>query len=280
MGGAHACTWPRGRLHSRSGTDLTDRFPDAVDAAAPLGDAVLDGELVAVRSHPPRLDFAALQADPSRRRAQGVVVYVMAFDLLALDGLDLRDQPYEQRRALLGQQLKSRAHPRIQPVPATTNPLAAQEWLDPAYGPVGIEGVVSKAVEGRYRGRRSGWWKTRVTVTEEAVILGATQHAVVLGRPDRHGQWKAVGLSQPLSSGLRRELANRLRPQGDQARLPGIISGLPGSDEVIYQPTRPDLVIEIQVDSALEFGRYRHRPAALRLREDRAPGDLPALTAH
>ena len=89
---------------------------------------------------------------------------------------------------------------------------------------------------------------------------------MVLGRPDRHGRWKAVGLlSQPLSPGLRPELANRLRPRGNQARLPGIISDLPGSDQVAYQPTRPEIVIEIQVDSALKFGRYRHRPAALRL---------------
>lgn len=150
MGGAHACTWPRGRLHSRSGTDLTDRFPDAVDAAAPLGDAVLDGELVAVRSHPPRLDFAALQAGPSRRRAQGVAVYLVVFDLLACEGTDLRGQPYRQRRDLLQQQLQTRAGGRIQLVPATTDPVAAQEWMDPRYGAVGIEGVVSKSVAGRH----------------------------------------------------------------------------------------------------------------------------------
>ena len=50
----------RGRLHSRSGADLTHRFREVADAANRLGELVLDGELVAVRGQPPRLDFAAL----------------------------------------------------------------------------------------------------------------------------------------------------------------------------------------------------------------------------
>lgn len=270
----------RGRMHSRSGTDLTHRFPEVADAADKIGDLVLDGELVAVRGQPPRLDFAALQTGPSRRRAQGVSVYLMAFDLLACDGTDLRGQPYHHRRGLLQQQLQTRGGGRIQLAPATTDPATAQEWMDPAYGAVGIEGVVSKSFEGRYQGRRSGWWKTRVTTTEEAVILGVTAHAVVLGRPDHRGRWKAVGLSQPLSTALRRELADRLHALGDPETLPGIIAGLPGSDDVTYQPTQPKLVIEIRVDSALEFGRYRHQPVAVRLREDRGPGDLSSFTDH
>ena len=114
-----------------------------------------------------------------------------------------------------------------------------------------------------------------MTRTEEAVVLGVTAHALVLGGPDQHGRWTAVGLSQPLSATLRRELAERLRVQGDRSTLPGIIAGLPGTDDVTYQPTRPDVVVEIQVDSALEFGRYRHRPTAARLRGDLAAGELP-----
>lgn len=267
----------RGRLHSRSGTDLTHRYPEIADAGAELGDVVLDGELVALRGQPARLDFAALQAGPSRRRAQGVSVYLLGFDLLACEGTDLRGQPYEQRRALLAQQLQARDGGRIQLVPSTTDLVAAQEWMDPAYGPFGIEGVVSKTLAGRYRGRRSGWWKTRVTTTEEAVVLGVTAHALVLGRADQHGRWRAVGLSQPLSARLRRELADRLHARSDPASLPGLIAGLPGTDDVTYQPTRPELVVEIQVDGALEFGRYRHRPTAVRIREDRTPHEVPPL---
>jgi ATP-dependent DNA ligase len=59
--------------------------------------------------------------------------------------------------------------------------------------------------------------------------------------------------------------------------LPGIISGLPGSQDVTYQPTVPQLVVEIHVDSALEFGRYRHRPVVVRLREDQGPDTLPII---
>lgn len=270
----------RGRLHSRTGKDITDRFPEIANAAAQLGDVVLDGELVAARGQPPRLDFAALQTGPSRRRALGISVYLLAFDLLASNGADLRGQPYEQRRHLLVQHLPAWPAGRIQLVPATTDPVAAEEWLDPAYGPFGIEGVVSKTLTGRYRGRSSGWLKTRVTTTEEAVILGVTPRSAVLGRPDQQGRWKAVGLSQPLSATVRRELVSRLHAHGEPTTLPGIISGLPGSEDVRYQPAHPEVVAEIQVDSALEFGRYRHRPTLTRLREDLTPDDLPTLTGH
>lgn len=139
------------------------------------------------------MDIAALQTGPSRRRAQGVTVYLLAFDLLACEGTDLRGQPYRHRRTVLQHQLQARASGRIQPVPATTDLQAAQEWMDPAYDSVGIEGVIAKSLEGRYGDRRSGWWKTRMSTTEEAIILGVTGHSVVLGRPRLRHMPKIVG---------------------------------------------------------------------------------------
>ena len=104
---------------------------------------VLDGELVALRHDPPRLNFAALQASPKRRWAQAVEVYFMGFDVLVCDGQDVRWQPYHERREGLTGRV-STGSGRVQVVTSTSGRDAAQEWMDPAYGAVGIEGVVSK----------------------------------------------------------------------------------------------------------------------------------------
>lgn len=83
----------RARVHTRAGTDVTSRFPEIAAAVATLGDIVVDGELVAAVGTPPRLEFTALQAGPARRKARGVGLYLLAFDLLAADGQDLRALP-------------------------------------------------------------------------------------------------------------------------------------------------------------------------------------------
>lgn len=270
-----------GRLHSRSGTDLSARFPELLAAAGELAldEAVLDGELVAVRGDAARLEFAALQAGPRRRRVEGVVVYFLVFDLLAHRGQDLRGCPYAQRRAAL-EALLSGAQSPLQPVPQTSDREAALDWLDPAYGTVGIEGVVAKPSGPYRRGRASGWRKTRHTVTTEAVVAGVSagasgQHALVLALPTATGRWHAVGLSQPLSGPAQRELEGKLDYLGLTARLPGIVAGLPGQQQVDYVPVAPSVVVEIETDAVGEHGRLRHRPRYVRTRPDRSSGDLP-----
>lgn len=271
-----------GRLHSRSGTELSGRFPELLAAAAELAldEAVLDGELVAVRGDAARLEFAALQASPRRRRAEGVVVYFLVFDLLAQHGHDLRSYPYVQRRAALEALLPGRQS-RLQPVPTTTDRAAALEWLDPAYGTVGIEGVVAKPTGPYRRGRASNWRKTRHTVTTEAVVAGVStgasgQHSLVLAVPTATGRWHAVGLSQPLPDAAQRALAGQLDYLGGlTARLPGIVAGLPGQQQIDYDPVAPSVVVEIETDAVGEYGRLRHRPRYVRTRPDRGPSDLP-----
>lgn len=109
----------RRRLHTCSGHDVTGRFPEIVEAVAELGDVVLDGELVAAAGLPPRLEFAALQAGPTRRKVRGIGGYLLAFDVLAADGQGLRLQPYPQRHARLKDLLESNGLSRVQAVPST-----------------------------------------------------------------------------------------------------------------------------------------------------------------
>lgn len=225
----------RKRLHTRSGTDVTARFPEIAETVAALGDVVLDGELVAAVGIPPRLEFAALSAGPARRKARDVGVYLLAFDLLAAGGQDLRARSYPQRRAALKELLDDTGPSQVQLVPSTSEFEQALQWLDPAFGEVGIEGVVAKPTGGPYRaGQASGWCKVRHRITTEAVISGVTgSHAhpralVLAARHPETGRWRTIGLSNPITAALRAELLPHLVFEGRStpARLPGIVTGL------------------------------------------------------
>ncbi len=197
----------------------------------------------------------------------------MVFDVLACDGRDLRGHPYHERRQVLVERVPSGSG-RVQLVTSTRDRHAAREWMEPAYGAVGIEGVVSKRIDAAYRGR-CGWWKTRATLTTEAAVLGVTSRSVVLGRANRQGQWRAVGLSQPLSRAVSEQLLDHVNATGSPRELPGVVAGLPGSEDVTYQPTEPRVVIEVEADQAIEFGRFRHPPRVLRIRGELTPEQLP-----
>ena len=84
------------RLFSRNGKDFTDRFPliPAAVLRLPVRSAAIDGELVACDGED-KPDFYALM----RRPASGLCVW--CFDLLVLNGRDLRSLPLERRKAKL-----------------------------------------------------------------------------------------------------------------------------------------------------------------------------------
>lgn len=88
-----------GRIFTRSGLDWTKRFTAIAAAWARAGvdQAVVDGEIVVVVDS--RTDFGALQADLSAGRQDRLLFY--AFDLLHLDGHDLRKVPLRERKRLL-----------------------------------------------------------------------------------------------------------------------------------------------------------------------------------
>ncbi|ORB76570.1 DNA ligase, partial [Mycobacterium timonense] len=95
-------------VFSRNGSDVSLTFPELSSAAAAVGGraVVLDGEVVALDADG-RPSFTRLQRRwPQQRRPRpellrAVPVRLMAFDVLAVDGQDLTDEPYERRREVL-----------------------------------------------------------------------------------------------------------------------------------------------------------------------------------
>ncbi|MBR1196618.1 DNA ligase [Bradyrhizobium sp. AUGA SZCCT0240] len=142
------------KLLSKSGLDWTWRFPFIVETALKMRQTrfIIDGE-ICVLNVQGISDFDALHSNRHNEKAQ-----LYAFDLVALDGDDLRDMPLFERKARLGKLLKGR------PKGIFVAPHEAGEigpGLFEAACRMGLEGLVSKHRERRYRPRTCDWIKVK-----------------------------------------------------------------------------------------------------------------------
>ncbi|MFJ1607030.1 ATP-dependent DNA ligase [Streptomyces sp. NPDC088253] len=275
-------------LQSRHGRDLTPAFPEIAAAASVLGeDLVVDGELVV--PHEGRLHFGQLQ-NRARRRGRGAVAaaaehpaYLIVFDVLEAGGVELMDRPYRERRALL-EDLFAREvlGGAFTLCPATTDRVTMLDWLDPAWGAAGIEGVVCKGSDQKYLPGKRAWIKVRSRVTAEGVIGGVTgtlavPASLLLARYDDAGRLRLIARSTPLPTAVRRDLAGRLHPADAGHPWHGrrFSAGWGTGGELQYHPVAPDLVAEFLADTAVDDGVYRHPVQFLRLRDDLGVKDVP-----
>jgi DNA ligase-1 len=170
-------------LWSRGEERLDGRFPEIEAAAATLPrDCVIDGELLAWREGDSPLPFSALQTRIQRRKPgpktlADAPARVLAYDLLELDGEDLRARPLSERRALLQSLLESHGDARIVISPQVQAPdWEAAAAMRERARVRGVEGLMLKRASSNYQsGRRRGdWWKWKIDpLTIDAVLLYA-----------------------------------------------------------------------------------------------------------
>ena len=279
-------------VQSRAGHNITRCFPDIADAATaqvPAG-TVLDGELVVWDASNGCLDFPALQRRiTSVSRAEELAAQqpasFMAFDLLAVAGEDLRGLPLAIRRTRLEQLAHSWAPP-LQLTPQTTDAQLAQRWLaDYAATPVGVEGIVIKQLSETYKPGKRSWQKLRIRHTTEAVVGAVAGPAealrLVLALPGREGQLLVAGMTTALSLEQSREILELLHPAGAEhpwpPELPAARIGVWGTrDRVVVTLVDPALVVEVEADTAFEFGKWRHPTRFVRARPDLDPAAVSA----
>jgi bifunctional non-homologous end joining protein LigD len=159
------------RLLTRTGLDWTERFGGSIVAALgalKCSDAIIDGEIVVLGDNGIS-SFSLLQADLSADRADHFIYYV--FDILRLDGNDLRDEPLVERKAALRELLAGQ--------PDDSALRFSDHFTEPGgimlkhACRMGLEGVVSKRADAPYRsGRGASWIKSKCTERQEFVIGG------------------------------------------------------------------------------------------------------------
>ena len=259
------------RLNSRSGNDVTDRYPGLATLAAELADhdVVLDGEVVVFDEHG-RADFGLLQSG-------GADAEFMAFDILYIDGTSLLRKRYTDRRKVL-EALAAKTPSMV--VPPLLDGDGAEALRHSREE--GWEGIVAKRRESVYQsGKRAHTWiKAKNLRTQEAVIGGWKR-----GQGGRSGRIGSLFLGIPSKDGLRyvgkvgtgfsektlADLAERFAP---------LVSDVSPFDEQLPVADRrdavwltPTLVGEVQFMDWTGPRRLRH-PSWRGLREDKRPEDV------
>ncbi|WP_428845420.1 DNA ligase D [Burkholderia contaminans] len=183
-------------LMTREGRDWTPKLRVQRDALAALDvdNAWLDGEAVVLGEHG-LPDFQALQNALGAGRSDAVTLFV--FDLPFLDGYDLRDAPLTARRALLEPLLAGSDPARLRYSPDLGDDVAS---LIASACDTGLEGLIGKRAESRYRGgRSSAWIKLKCRRRQEFVIGGYTEPS-----GSRHGFGALLlGVYEPAAGGKR-----------------------------------------------------------------------------
>lgn len=159
------------RAFTKNGHDWTEKFSRIATEAreVPAVSFVIDGEAI-VQDENGRSDFQALR--PAMDREPHRVV-MFAFDLLWLDGQDLRGLPLIERKAML-LELLGENHPSfgIQYV----DHLSGGAALFAAVDAMGLEGIVSKKASSKYRsGYQPSWLKTKCTMEADYTVIGAAR---------------------------------------------------------------------------------------------------------
>ena len=160
------------RLLTRDGRDWTARFPAIVAAAKQIvvDSAILDGEAV-ILDRSGKSDLAALEQALGGRDGKGSaeLAVLFAFDLLYLNGQDLRHLPLSQRREVLADAI-DRASPGIL---LSEDVIADGEAFYTLACKLGLEGIIAKRLDAPYRSGRDGdWLKIRCIQSERFVIIG------------------------------------------------------------------------------------------------------------
>ena len=283
-------------IGSRNGRPMTRFFPEIVAAVRrELPDrCVVDGEIVLATTR--GLDFGALQLrlHPAASRvallADRTPASFIAFDLLAVGDEDLTGAPFRYRRAELVRLLRD-ARPPVHLTPATTDRELALRWFDRFEG-AGLDGVVTKPLDGTYQPDKRVMFKTKHTRTADCVVAGFRPHAsgpdaigsLLLGLYGGDGTLASVGIVGAFPLAERRRLFVELQPlvttfeqhpwnwtAADAERWRGSpTSRWNAAKELTFTPLRPERVVEVRYDH-MEGNRFRHTAQFARWRPDRVP---------
>lgn len=274
-------------LGSRGKKPLTRYFPELLPAMAALPQrCILDGEII-VRSGEPGAhhlswELLSQRIHPAESRVTKLAAETPAefvcFDILALGDADLTGEPWVVRREALEGVFAPYPHPSLHLSAVTRDRAVAQDWFTRFEG-AGLDGVVSKALNGTYEQGRRSMVKIKHKRTAEAVVLGYRiakdgdgVGSLLLGMYDGEALVRVGGIVG-FPKAVRRDLVNELAPLVQDTVDPSLASPrsrFSADRDADYVPLEPTLVVEVTFDQ-LEGRRFRHAASFLRWRPDRDP---------
>jgi ATP-dependent DNA ligase len=276
-------------LQSKAGQPLTRYFPELVEALSALKarQFVLDSEIVVPADGAFSFDALLQRIHPARSRidklASETPALLIVFDLLVNDkGRSLVEIPLRERRpalkAFADRYLRGRK--RIRLSPATTRLSDAKRWLERVGAT--LDGIIAKRRDEPYRtGDRTGMQKIKNYRSADCVVGGFRYNegkevvgSLLLGLYDDDGLLHHVGFTSTIANkdkpALTRKLEKLIAPPGFTGNAPGGPSRWSTKRSAVWQPLRPELVVEVCYDH-FAGERFRHGTRLLRWRPDKAP---------
>lgn len=258
------------RLLSRTDRDMSVQYSEVSEAlrADPCPDFVVDGEVVALDRRG-ITSFSRLQ----RRGKERVAIYLYVFDLLRLEGADLRDLPLRERKRQLREALRFE-----DPIRFTPHRNEVGEQLYEEACRKGLEGVIAKRADSPYRATRSrDWLKLKCHAEQELVIGGFTAPqgsrtdfgALLVG----HFEGETLLYAGKVGTGFDRstlaELGAQLRDLESEDNPFADVHPIPRGTHWV----KPQVVAQIGFTEWTRDGRLRH-PRYLGLRDDKPAGQV------
>ena len=272
------------RLQSRGELNVTSRYRPLVQSLEkqPASQLVLDGEIIALDAKG-KLCFQCLQGylktinrlPKDKIETPSAIIYYV-FDILYLDGYDLRQVPLKERKELLQSVVAPDDSVRLVEHFAKDGETVYRAALAN-----GMEGVVAKRQDSLYEeGKRAKTWlKIKAVNSDEFVVCGYTQGtgsraktfgALVLGYYDAKNELQPTG---NVGTGFDDDLLQTLRQQLDRITVKNspFQVEIEEPDKITW--VRPQLVAEIKFAERTKDGRLR-APVFLRLRDDKPLADV------
>ncbi len=270
------------QLRSLKDRPLNSDFPGVRDALGGIsaGTAVIDGEVVAINREG-KPSFQMLQNRASIGRDWQIVYY--AFDLLHLDGRDLKQAALEERKAELKRAIANSGVLYSGELNGTPDEIVRSVEA------AGLEGVIAKRRDSPYqpRGRTSAWLKLRLGWSQEFVVGGYNPDArsfqsLLVGYYDARKLMFAGKVRQGFNPASRAALMKQLAPLATNrcpfANLPSskkshFGEGVTAEDMEKLKWLKPTLVAQVRFAEWTTYGLLRHA-TFLGLRDDKSAREV------
>lgn len=286
--GFRSLAWsrPEIRLDSRNQRPLLRYFPELRPALERLpSGTVVDGEVVVVVGGVTDFDSLQQRIHPAASRvnmlSEATPAELVAFDLLANRGTDLRHLPFIERRAHLESLMADLEHPWHM-TPQTGEVDVARSWFED-FESAGCDGIIAKDPGLAYQHGRRAMIKIKHRRTVDCVVGGFREHkeggkigSLLLGLYDADERLHFIGHCSGFPDVDRTEIFERFQELvaqdsfGEGVRAPGAPSRWSADKDKSWTPVEAGVVVEVSYDQ-LEGNRFRHATRFHRWRPEKDP---------